>query len=81
MGLGLIGSIIVGGLAGWLASSMMGARTGLLLNVVLGIVGAVVANSVLQFVGIYAAPTWIPQLIVGAIGAAVLIALVRAVRR
>ena len=81
MGLGLIGSLIIGGLAGWVASSMMGARTGLLLNVVLGIVGAVVANAVLQFIGIYAAAEWLPQLVVGAIGAAALIALVRAVRR
>ena len=81
MGLGLIGSLIVGGLAGWVAASAMGARTGLLLNIVLGIVGAVLANAALQFIGITAERAWLPQLVVGALGAAALIAVVRAVRR
>ena len=80
MGLGLTGSLIVGGLAGWVASSAMGARTGLLLNVVLGIVGAVVANAVLQYIGIYAERTWLPQLVVGAVGASLLIGIARMLR-
>lgn len=73
MGLGFIGSIIVGGLAGWIASMIMKADTGLLFNIILGIVGALVLNFLLQLVGIYAASDWIPQLIVGAAGACLLI--------
>ena len=73
MGLGLIASIIVGGLAGWIASMIMKADTGLLTNILLGIVGAVVLNAVLALMAIYAANTWVPQLIVGVIGASVLI--------
>lgn len=73
MGLGFLGSIIVGGLAGWIASMIMKADTGLILNIVLGIVGALVLNTLLRLVGIYAAEAWIPQLIVGAAGAALLI--------
>ena len=74
MGLGFIGSLIIGGLAGWIASSFMKAQTGILLNIVLGIVGAAVMNGVLGIVGISAEPAWVPQLIVGALGAAGLIA-------
>lgn len=73
MGLGILASIIVGGLAGWIASMIMKADTGLLLNIVLGIVGAVVLNLILSLVGIYAADAWIPQLIVGIVGASLLI--------
>ncbi|MBO6604392.1 MULTISPECIES: GlsB/YeaQ/YmgE family stress response membrane protein [Rhodophyticola] len=80
-GLGWIAAIIVGGLAGWAASSIMKADTGLLLNIVLGIVGALVANFLLGLVGINASPTWISQGIVGLIGACLLIAGWRAIRR
>ncbi len=73
MGIGIIGAIIVGGLAGWIASNIMKAETGLLANIGLGIVGAVLLNLILGAIGIYAANAWIPQLIVGLIGACILI--------
>ena len=73
MGLGLIASILVGGLAGWIGSRMMNARTGLFSNIVLGIIGAVVLNAALGVLGIYAERSFLPQLIVGAGGAAMLI--------
>ena len=81
MGLGFFGSIIIGGLAGWIASNLMKARTGILMNVVLGILGAVVLNIVLQMLGIYAAEAVLPQLIVGVGGACGLIWGVRQIRR
>jgi len=80
MGLGLIGSLIVGGLAGWIASSMMKAETGILVNILLGIVGAILLNTLLQWIGIYAARAWLPQLIVGAVGASLLIGIARMLR-
>jgi len=80
MGLGLIGSLIVGGLAGWIASSVMKADTGILVNILLGIVGAILLNTVLQWIGIYAARAWLPQLIVGAVGASLLIGIARMLR-
>ncbi|WP_226551218.1 GlsB/YeaQ/YmgE family stress response membrane protein [Celeribacter naphthalenivorans] len=80
MGLGLIASIIVGGLAGWIASNFMKADTGLLANILLGIVGAFVLNLILSLVGIYAANSWVPQLIVGIFGASLLIWLARRLR-
>jgi len=80
-GLGLISAIIVGGLAGWAASSIMKAQTGLIVNIVLGIVGAVVANFVLSLVGIFASGTWLSQGIVGLLGACALIWAYRALKK
>ncbi len=80
MGLGFFGSMIVGGLAGWIASNLMKAGTGIIMNIVIGIVGALVLNTILQILGIYAANAVVPQLIVGVFGACLLIWVVRRVR-
>ncbi|MFI0397332.1 GlsB/YeaQ/YmgE family stress response membrane protein [Paracoccus jiaweipingae] len=79
-GLGWIAAIIVGGLAGWIASSIMKADTGILINVVIGILGAVIANALFAMVGINAqAGSWIAQGIAGLVGAVILIWLYRAI--
>jgi uncharacterized membrane protein YeaQ/YmgE (transglycosylase-associated protein family) len=44
--MGLISWIVVGAIAGWLASQVMHAREGLLMMVVLGIVGGLVGGYV-----------------------------------
>ncbi len=73
-GLGFLAAIIVGGLAGWIASIFMRADTGLILNIVLGIVGAIVANALFSLIGLGAGPSWIAQGFVGFVGACILIA-------
>lgn len=78
-GIGWIGAIIIGGLAGWIAQGLTGANTNIWLNIILGILGAIVANALLSIVGISFAG-WIGNLIAGVIGAVILIAIVRAVR-
>ncbi len=80
MGIGFFGAIIVGGLAGWIASMIMKADTGLFTNIILGILGAVVLNLILSFFGIYAERAWLPQLFVGLVGACLLIWGWRAIR-
>ncbi|MFD1342688.1 GlsB/YeaQ/YmgE family stress response membrane protein [Litorisediminicola beolgyonensis] len=80
-GLGWIASLILGGLAGWIASMIMKANTGLLLNIFLGIVGAILANFLLSLIGITAQGGWLAQGFVGLLGACLLIAIIRAVRR
>ena len=72
-GLGWIAAIVVGGLAGWGASTFMRADTGLIANVILGIVGAILANFLLRLVGISASATWISQGLVGFAGACLII--------
>ena len=81
MGLGFFASIIVGGLAGWIGSRIMDAKTGIFVNILLGIIGALVANVILGLLGTYAANAWLPQLVVGTLGAIIMIAVGRAIRR
>lgn len=80
-GMGILGAIIVGGVAGWLAEQFMKSNMGLLMNIVLGIVGAAALNFVLSLLGIYTGTGVVIYLIVGFIGACLLIAIARAVRR
>ena len=79
-GVGWIGAIIIGGLAGWIAEKAMGGDYGLFKNIVLGILGALVLNAILVLVTGGTLGGWIGQLIVGAIGAMLLIWIWRAVR-
>ncbi|HCO53406.1 MAG TPA: GlsB/YeaQ/YmgE family stress response membrane protein, partial [Pelagibacterium sp.] len=55
--------------------------TGIFLNIVLGIVGAALASFLFGLIGIPFGNGWFGYLIAGLIGACILIALVRAVRR
>ena len=78
--IGWIAAIIIGGLAGWIASGLMKTDTGLFLNIVLGIIGAAIASFLFGVFGI-SFGGWIGYLVAGVIGACILIGLVRAVRR
>jgi len=52
--MGIIAWLVVGGLAGWIASIIMGknASMGLIANIIVGIVGALVAGFVLRLFGV-----------------------------
>ena len=79
-GFGWIMTIIIGGLAGWIAEKLMKADHGLITNIILGIVGAVLLNAIL--VGLMGSTFggFIGQLIVAVIGACILIYGYRAIR-
>lgn len=79
-GIGWIAAIIIGGLAGWIASALMKTNTGIFLNIILGIVGAAIASLLFGLIGI-SFGGWFGYLIAGLLGACILIALVRAIRR
>ena len=79
-GIGWIGSIILGGLAGWIAEKIMKSDMGLLMNIVLGILGALVANFLLTAIIGSTLGGWIGQLVVAVIGACLLIGAVRMIR-
>lgn len=80
-GIGWIGSLFIGALAGWIAEQIMKSDQGLIMNIVLGILGAVVLNFILFAVLGTTLGGWIGQLIVAAAGACLLIAAVRMIRR
>ncbi|MEZ5499081.1 MAG: GlsB/YeaQ/YmgE family stress response membrane protein [Steroidobacteraceae bacterium] len=74
--------IIVGGIAGWLASLIMrtDGQQGILLNIVVGVVGGVIGGFVLPLVGVVLAG-WGGFLLTALIGAVILLAIVNLVRK
>lgn len=69
---GILGAIIIGGLAGWVASKIVGtdASMGVVANVLVGVAGAVVGNLLLPMFGISGTTGWsIWSFVVALIGA------------
>ncbi|MBV9351892.1 MAG: GlsB/YeaQ/YmgE family stress response membrane protein [Mycobacterium sp.] len=82
-GIGWIGYIIIGGIAGWLASKLVkGGGSGILMDIVIGVVGAFVAGLVLNLLGVdvKSGGYWF-TFFVALGGAVVLLWIVRLVRR
>ncbi len=83
--MGWIIAIIVGGIAGWLASKVMNrdASMGIMMNVLVGCVGSVIGNLVSQRFGIVGSVQdfSITGLIVAFVGAVVLLGVVNLVQR
>ncbi|MFZ1654209.1 MAG: GlsB/YeaQ/YmgE family stress response membrane protein [Candidatus Moraniibacteriota bacterium] len=76
--------IIFGGLVGWVASMVMKTddQQGILLNIVIGIVGSVLGSWLVGFFGYGGVSGFnLQSFIVALIGAVVLIALIKALRR
>jgi uncharacterized membrane protein YeaQ/YmgE (transglycosylase-associated protein family) len=79
-GVGLIGAIIIGILAGWIAEKIMKRRHGLLTNLVVGLVGALIGGFLANALG-FAWGGFIGSLVVSTIGAVLLLFLLGLVRR
>ena len=79
--MGIIITIIVGAVVGWLASIIMktNAQMGSIANIVVGIVGAWIGNFLAGMLGL-AATGAIASVIVAIVGACVLIGLLKAYR-
>ena len=82
--MGLLAFLVLGGIAGWLASLIMGtdAQQGIFLNIVVGIVGAFIGGLLFNTfgsVGVTGFNFW--SLVVSVIGSVVLLWLVQLVRR
>jgi uncharacterized membrane protein YeaQ/YmgE (transglycosylase-associated protein family) len=80
---GWIGYIIIGGIAGWLASKIVrGGGSGILMDIVVGIVGAFITGLILNQLGydVDSGGYWFTFLIAFA-GAVVLLLIIRLVRR
>jgi uncharacterized membrane protein YeaQ/YmgE (transglycosylase-associated protein family) len=71
----IIGAIVIGILAGWIAEQIMGREHGLLTNLVVGIVGAFLGALVANMLGVGFAGFW-GSLMVSTVGAILLLALV-----
>lgn len=81
----IIGWIILGGLAGWIASMITGRndQQGCLMNIIVGIVGAAIGGAIVGFLFDGGDPMSfnLPSLVVAIIGAVVLLAIINLITR
>ena len=78
--MGFIISIVIGGIAGWLAGQIMNTQFSILGNIAIGIVGGFVGSLLLSVVGIHGSGI-IGNIIVAVVGACAFIAIVRAIKK
>jgi len=79
-GVGLIGALVIGALAGWIAERAMNRRHGLLTNLAVGLVGSLIGGFLANALG-FAWGGWIASLVVSTAGAIVLLFLLGLARR
>ncbi len=79
-GVGIIGAIIIGILAGWLAEKLLKRNHGLLTNLVVGVVGALLGGFLAGLLGINFGG-FVGSLMISTLGAILLLVIVSAVRR
>ena len=78
----MIGTIIIGILAGWLAGKIMsGGGYGVIMDLILGLIGGVVGGWIFAQLNVAGPSGFIGSLVVATIGAVVLVAIVHLVRR
>jgi uncharacterized membrane protein YeaQ/YmgE (transglycosylase-associated protein family) len=79
---GVIGYIIIGGLAGWIGSKIVkGGGSGILMDIVIGIVGALIGGFLLSFFFDTASGGWFFTFFTALLGSVLLLWIVGMVRR
>lgn len=81
--MGFIGWIIIGGVAGWLASMIMktNSRQGMLMDILVGIVGGFIGGFVFGLLGISIGDGLIASLGTSVVGAVIFIGILKVVRK
>jgi uncharacterized membrane protein YeaQ/YmgE (transglycosylase-associated protein family) len=79
--MGVLIWIVIGLIAGWLASQILGGRGGLLHNLAVGLIGAIVGGILFDQLGMAVKPGFLGELISATIGAVVFLLIWRAIRR
>ena len=80
---GWIGYIIIGGIAGWIASKFMGTdkQMGILMNIVVGVAGALIGGFILSFWFDTAEGGWWFTFFTALLGSVILLWVVKLLRR
>lgn len=80
-GVGIFGTLLIGGVAGWIAEKLTSSSHGLLTNIVIGIIGAYIGGFLANAIGLKIAMIfqgWFwGNLLVSVVGAVVLITVYR----
>ncbi|MDP3747837.1 MAG: GlsB/YeaQ/YmgE family stress response membrane protein [Phenylobacterium sp.] len=79
-GVGIIGWIVIGILAGWVAEKVMKRNHGLLTNLAVGVVGALLGGFVAGLLGI-SFGGWIGSFVIATLGAIILLFLLGLLKR
>lgn len=80
--MGFIAWIVVGMIAGWLAGVVMkGGGYGILVDIILGILGGFVGGWIFGMLGIWHGGGMIGSIIVAFVGAVILVAITRLIKR
>ncbi|MCF8478358.1 MAG: GlsB/YeaQ/YmgE family stress response membrane protein [Pseudolabrys sp.] len=80
--MGVIAWIIIGLIAGWLATQILGTRGGgLLYNLAVGLIGAIVGGFLFEKLNLQVMPDFWGNLITATIGAIVFLLIWRAIRK
>jgi uncharacterized membrane protein YeaQ/YmgE (transglycosylase-associated protein family) len=79
-GVGFIGAIIIGILAGWIAEKIMKRDHGLLTNLIVGLVGALLGSFVASLLGIHMFGV-LGSLLISTLGAVILLWLLGLIRK
>lgn len=81
-GMGLIPSIVAGGIAGWLGGVIMkDDRYGLIGDIIVGIVGGLIGGFVFNLLGVSKEGGFFWQIIVATVGSVILLAILRKFRK
>jgi uncharacterized membrane protein YeaQ/YmgE (transglycosylase-associated protein family) len=73
--------IIIGLIAGWLATQILGGRGGLFYNLAIGLIGAIVGGLLFERLNLHVMPDFWGNLITATIGAVIFLLVWRAIRR
>ncbi|MCA1777995.1 MAG: GlsB/YeaQ/YmgE family stress response membrane protein [Xanthomonadaceae bacterium] len=77
----ILGVLIIGGLAGWIAGLLVRGRgQGIIMNIIVGIIGALLGSWIFGFFGITSGGL-IGNLITAIVGAAVLLGLLQLIKK
>jgi uncharacterized membrane protein YeaQ/YmgE (transglycosylase-associated protein family) len=83
-GVGWIGTLLIGGLAGWIAEKVMRTDQGIIMNIIVGIIGSYIGAFLANLLGIRLGEIFqgwfLGNLIVAAVGAILLLFVVKLVR-
>lgn len=83
-GVGWIGTLVIGGLAGWIAEKLTKSNMGVIMNIIVGIIGAYIGAFIANALGlrlgeVFQGWFW-GNLLVAVVGAVILLLVVRVFR-
>ena len=79
--MGILVSLLIGALAGFIAGKIMKKGMGLLLNIIVGIAGGFIGSWVFSILGLTASASFWGQLLVGTVGAVLLLWVISLVKK